>query len=619
MTPNTRNPAPEGAFARLVVPGWELARKEKPMVKARFILSLVFLLALSVSAGEIRLTLAAPATPATTARQPAAIPDQYIVVLKDDAVPEKVADEMKQKYGLNIRHTYKYAAKGFSAKIPASKLDAVKNDPRVKLVSEDKEVRAINPGQSSLSISETVSTLTTTADAYVDKSYPTTTYGTGTSLRVDGSPVQITYLKFNTSAYAGKTLTSAKLKVKTTSSSSAGSTSTQNIKIANNNTSDGKAWSESTITYNYRPSISSTVLGSVSNTKANTWYTINLNAASVQPKVGGTLTIALTSTGSDNLYLKSRETTDKPQLILGYESQSLPTGIDRIDAENKTNKGTGVGVAVLDTGIDLTHPDLKNNIAGGKSCIDGVTSYSDGNGHGTHVAGTIAAENNGVGVVGVAPEAKVWAVKVLRDDGGGDFGTLMCGLDFVTANADKIKVVNMSLEGGGSNDNNCGYTNNDVLHQTICKSRDAGITFVVAAGNAGKDAAGVIPGNYDDAVITVSALADSDGMKGGKGPDIWGFKDDTFASFSNYGSNIDLGAPGVEIYSTYPGGYEYLTGTSMAAPHVAGAAALYLYKYPSSNWKQVRDGLKSSGEALNAGHTDPSGKHPEPVVNVKDL
>src|SRR3989344_7242004 len=116
-------------------------------------------------------------------------------------------------------------------------------------------------------------------------------------------------------------------------------------------------------------------------------------------------------------------------------SQTLPTGIDRInDVENKTNKGAGVHVAVIDTGIQTNHPDLKSNIAGGKNCSTG-TSYNDGNGHGTHVAGTIAALDNGVGVVGVAPEAKLWAVRVLNNSGGGTWSTVICGLDFVTSKA----------------------------------------------------------------------------------------------------------------------------------------------------------------------------------------
>lgn len=305
-----------------------------------------------------------------------------------------------------------------------------------------------------------------------------------------------------------------------------------------------------------------------------------------------------------------------------FASQSIPTGINRIAATNNSNKGTGIGVAVLDTGIELTHPDLAANIVANTSCIVGKNTGLDDNGHGTHVAGTIAAINNSVGVVGVAPEAKLIAVKVLNASGSGTWSSIICGIDWITANAAKynIKVANLSLGGTGTNDNNCGKTNNDALHKAICRSRDAGITYVVAAGNNGTDAKSTVPASYDDAVITVSALADTDGKSGGTGYSTSYGKDDTFASFSNYGTVVDIGAPGVNISSTWKGGsYKIISGTSMATPHVAGAAALYIKSHAGSTWIQVRDGLKSAGEALNAGHTDPSGKHPEPIVKANSL
>jgi subtilisin family serine protease len=301
-------------------------------------------------------------------------------------------------------------------------------------------------------------------------------------------------------------------------------------------------------------------------------------------------------------------------------TQSLPTGIDRINAENKTNKGAGVNVAVIDTGIDLTHPDLQANIVGGKNCLSGKT-YADGNGHGTHVAGTIAAIDNTAGVVGVAPAAKLWAVRVLDNSGSGTWSSVICGLDFVTSNAPAnggpIKVANMSLSGGGTSDNNCGNTNADALHKAVCRARNAGVTIVVAAGNSGLDAATSVPAAYDDAVITVSALADSDGKVGGLGGTTGYGADDTFASFSNFGAAVDIGAPGANINSTWMGGgYKAISGTSMASPHVAGVAALYIATHPLAPWTEVKQALMSVGEALNAGHTDPSGKHPEPVLRA---
>ena len=239
-------------------------------------------------------------------------------------------------------------------------------------------------------------------------------------------------------------------------------------------------------------------------------------------------------------------------------------------------------------------------------------------------AGTIAALDNNQGVVGVAPRAKLWSVRVLDNNGNGSWSSVICGIDFVTseapANGGPITLANMSLGGAGTSDNNCGNTNNDALHQALCRSRDAGVTYVVAAGNDGADASLSVPAAYDDAVITVSALADSDGAAGGLGAATSYGVDDTFASFSNYGSVVDLAAPGVNIYSTYKGGaYATMSGTSMATPHVTGAAALYLAAHPGATWTQVRDGLKALAEPLGSGHTDPSGLHPEAVVQTNAL
>ena len=166
---------------------------------------------------------------------------------------------------------------------------------------------------------------------------------------------------------------------------------------------------------------------------------------------------------------------------------------------------------------ELSHPDLKTNIIANKSCVSGAKNGNDDNGHGTHVAGTIAAIDNSIGVVGVAPEAKLIAVKVLNRNGSGTWSSVICGIDWVTANAVKynIKVANMSLGGSGSSDNNCGYTNNDPLHKAICKSRDAGIVYAVAAGNETNSTNISVPASYNDTVITVSALSDSDGVPGG--------------------------------------------------------------------------------------------------------
>ncbi|HSJ20382.1 MAG TPA: S8 family serine peptidase [Nocardioidaceae bacterium] len=284
-------------------------------------------------------------------------------------------------------------------------------------------------------------------------------------------------------------------------------------------------------------------------------------------------------------------------------AQTLPTGINRSNADasptakiNGADERVDVDVAVIDTGVDLSHPDLNVYRAGAKNCSLGAVNANDLNGHGTHVAGTVGALDNTSGVVGMAPGARIWPVKVLTDAGTGLNSDVICGIDYVTANADKIEVANMSLGGSGKDDGNCGNSNNDAMHRAICNSVAAGITYVVAAGNDAKDAKDFTPAAYDE-VITVSALADFNGLPGGGAPatcrsDV----DDTFADFSNYGADVDIIAPGVCINSTWMlGGYNTISGTSMASPHVAGGAALYKANNPSASPTQVKSALQNAG------------------------
>jgi subtilisin len=301
-----------------------------------------------------------------------------------------------------------------------------------------------------------------------------------------------------------------------------------------------------------------------------------------------------------------------PDRVMRVAGQTVGTGVSRIRAVGKANKGSGVNVAVIDTGIDLNHPDLAANIVGGYNCSGGGTkSYDDANGHGTHVAGIIAALDNGIGVVGVAPQAKLWAVRVLDKSGSGTWSEVICGIDFVDskspAKGGPISVANMSLGGFGSDDGNCGNTNKDALHAAICRAVADGVTFVVAAGNSGLDLSGsftTVPAAYDE-VLSVTALADSDGQPCEAGASTQYGADDNFASWSNYATgaadlNHLIAAPGVDIYSTYKGGgYATLSGTSMASPHVAGAAALYLSTHPGASPATVRDALKALGEPVN--------------------
>lgn len=268
-------------------------------------------------------------------------------------------------------------------------------------------------------------------------------------------------------------------------------------------------------------------------------------------------------------------------------AQTLPTGVDRIEGDkSSTVSGNGSGsvnvaVAVIDTGIDVDHPDL--NVVGGRNCSTG-RSFDDGHGHGTHVAGTVAATDNTTGVVGMAPGAPLYAVRVLNNAGMGSWSSVICGVDWVTANAASkgIKVANMSLGGSGSDDGNCGNSNNDALHKAICNSVAKGVTYVVAAGNSNTDFKGFVPAAYDE-VLTVTAMADFNGQPGGGAAatcrsDV----DDTAADFSNFTTTTNtadkahtIAAPGVCIASTWKnGGYNTISGTSMASPHVAGTAAL---------------------------------------------
>ena len=305
-------------------------------------------------------------------------------------------------------------------------------------------------------------------------------------------------------------------------------------------------------------------------------------------------------------------------------AQSTPTGVDRSQADvsptaaiNGTDQRVDADVAVIDTGVDLDHPDLNVNRAGAENCtLFGLGSADDDHGHGSHVAGTVGALDNTTGVVGVAPGARIWPVKVLNAAGSGTTADVVCGIDYVAAHADQIEVANMSLGGGGEDDGNCGASNDDAQHAAICNATDAGVTFVVAAGNDSADASGSTPAAYDE-VITVSALADFNGQPGGGAPSTCrSDQDDTFASFSNYGSDVDIIAPGVCINSTsMRGGYATLSGTSMASPHVAGGAALYAATHPGATPTQVQNALRASGSTGWNDVDDPDSTK-EPLLDV---
>ena len=231
-------------------------------------------------------------------------------------------------------------------------------------------------------------------------------------------------------------------------------------------------------------------------------------------------------------------------------AQEIPWGITRIGG---AADGTGKTAWVIDTGIDLNHPDLNVNPKLGFNAFSGKEGRStdDGNGHGTHVAGTIAAVDNDLGVVGVAAGATVVPIKVLSSDGSGTTSGVIAGVDHVAANAASGDVANMSLGGGIS----------PILDEAVINAAKQGIKFVLAAGNESDNVNNHSPARVEGTnIYTVSAMASGD----------------RWASFSNFGNpSIDFSAPGVSIKSTWnDGGYRSISGTSMAAPHVAGILLL---------------------------------------------
>ncbi len=239
-------------------------------------------------------------------------------------------------------------------------------------------------------------------------------------------------------------------------------------------------------------------------------------------------------------------------------AQTLPWGIDKVDADvSSTVAGNGSGavsnvnVYVIDTGVDTAHTDL--TVAGHVNFASGPNK--DCHGHGTHVAGSIAAEDNAQDVVGVAPGAPVTGVKVLGCGGSGTTSGVIKGVDWVTANARKPAAANMSLGGGVS----------AALDTAVQNSANSGVFYALAAGNDGANACNSSPARAgagtNNGIMTVAATDSADQE----------------ASWSNYGSCVDIWAPGVSILSTRKGGgTTTMSGTSMASPHGAGGGALYL-------------------------------------------
>lgn len=251
-------------------------------------------------------------------------------------------------------------------------------------------------------------------------------------------------------------------------------------------------------------------------------------------------------------------------LPAGVDAAEVPWGISRVNAASAwaVTKGQGVKVAVIDTGIDCNHPDLKANCAGGYNALDPKKPAMDDNEHGTHVAGTIAGVLDGKGVVGVAPKARLYAVKVLDKDGAGGLSSIIKGLIWCGNN--KMDVANMSL----------GAPMGTIFMRAALKYATVrGVAVFAAAGNDGGSVN--YPGAYPEA-ITISALAPNE----------------TIAKFSSRGNQVAFIAPGVDVKSTVPGGrYDSYAGTSMATPHMAGLGALAVARGARGE-KAVRAALK---------------------------
>ena len=267
------------------------------------------------------------------------------------------------------------------------------------------------------------------------------------------------------------------------------------------------------------------------------------------------------------------------------QAQTIPWGVEKIQADEvwpSGDTGRDIKVCIIDTGIDYNHPDLKDNYRGGYNFLNSSPDPLDDNGHGTHVSGTVAALDNDIGVVGVAPQAGIYALKTLDANGSGSYSNIIAAVDWAIDNG--MQIISMSL--GGSSYNKA--------FEDICNAAyNAGILLVAAAGNNGGDGSKdtvSYPGRFDS-VIAVAATDSNDQR----------------ASFSSCGPEVEVSAPGVSVPSTVPtsgtkysdpSGYKSLSGTSMACPHVSGTAALVRKAHPSMTNVEVRNVIASTSVNL---------------------
>ncbi len=263
----------------------------------------------------------------------------------------------------------------------------------------------------------------------------------------------------------------------------------------------------------------------------------------------------------------------------------VPWGITRIGAplvHTNSNRGTGINVAIIDTGINYNHPDLCDNYKGGYDFVNDDADPLDDNGHGTHCAGIIAAADNDIGVIGVAPEANLYSLKIVNSTGSGNISDLIAAIEWAIETckdadtSNDIQIISMSL----------GSKSGATALETACsQAYDSGILLVAGAGNGGNRRGTGDSVDYPGAYSSVIAVAATDSM-------------DNRASFSSTGPAVELAAPGVNILSTYKDGWASLSGTSMACPHVAGTAALVLAANPFFTNGNIRDKLAQTATDL---------------------
>ena len=276
---------------------------------------------------------------------------------------------------------------------------------------------------------------------------------------------------------------------------------------------------------------------------------------------------------------------------IGEQPNPPSWGLDRIDGSadgtyTYPNEGEGVTAYVLDTGVDFSHPSFEGRATSGYDFIDNDDDASDCQGHGTHVAGTVGSAE-----YGVAKSVDLVSVRVLDCQGSGEWSQIIAGIDWVAQNANGPSIGNMSLGGGA----------NDSVDRAVAGAISAGVQMAVAAGNDSSDACSTSPARVSSAV-TLGSTDQGDGR----------------SSFSNYGSCLDLFAPGGNINSTANGGgSQTMSGTSMATPHAAGAAALYLSENPDASPQQVADALTGTADSGVVGN--PGNGSPNLFLNVTEL